>query len=360
MDMRRRSYSGWIVAAGIASLVGLGSALLRPGRVAGALPSALEMLARTLAAERSVDYAGILRTVIYQQGKPVASTVRAYRQAPNRERLEYESPELADLVAGCNEHFHWQYHPHQGQTILSRPIRSRFQGPRREELIRRNYCINCLGTDRVAGRPAYILELTPKQPGNPSRRLWVDQKTFTILRREYYTAEGFLQMQTTFQEINYHPRFSADLFEVPKPSRPPKAMPLTSAGQPLTLEQLSAQVGFTVILPPYLPPGYEYDTCLAYHCPCGCGMVSAQLQYIDGLNCLTVFETSPHRAGCCIPQKGAVAPGDHPSCLLADFGYTHFASVATTSPAITVVGEVAPEELIRVVEGLRQRAEPSS
>jgi outer membrane lipoprotein-sorting protein len=345
----------WIIAASVVGLLGLGGLLLWQWRAVGAPPPPVAaLLARALAAETSVDYTGVLHTVTFYQGQRVASTVRVYRQAPDRERMEYVSAELAGLVTGCNEHGCWQYDPTLARTIRSGPFRSAAKGPRREDLIRRNYVIDCTGTDRVAGRPAYVLPLTPKHPGNPSRRLWVDQATFVVLRREDYTADGALRTQTTFREIDYRPRLAANLFDAPAdPSRQVTA-PVPAA--PMTLEQLSAEVGFPVIKTPYLPPGYEYASGQIYRCPCGCGMISAQLQYVDGLNCLTVFETGTQHAGCSSSGGCAGMMGNgQPPCLLADYGYARFASVVTTDPTFTAVGDLAQEELVRVVEGLRRQ-----
>jgi hypothetical protein len=86
-------------------------------------------------------------------------------------------------------------------------------------------------------------------------------------------------------------------------------------------------------------------------------MISAQLQYVDGLNCLTVFETSTQHPGCCSPQGCAGMAKGEPPCLLADYGYARFASVITTDPMFTAVGDLAQEELVRVVGGLRRQVE---
>jgi len=344
----------WIIAAGLLGLLGGGGLLLRPWYAVGPPPlPAAEVLARALAAEANVDYSGVLRTVTLYQGQRVASTVRIYRQAPDRERLEYRSGELAGLVTVCNEHGRWQYDPTLAPTIRAGPLRPAEQGPRREELIRRNYLIACTGTGRVAGRPTYLLSLTPKHPGNPSRRLWVDQATFVVLRREDYAADGTLRTRTAFRRIHYRPRLGADLFDMPQPNYARLATHQVPAAKPLTLEQVSAEVGFPVVKPAYLPPGYEYASAQVYRCPCGCGMISAQLQYVDGLNGLTVFETDSRHAGCSSPQ-GCAAKGE-PPCLLADYGYARIASVVTPDLTFTAVGDLPPEELRRVVEGFRRQ-----
>ena len=78
---------------------------------------------------------------------------------------------------------------------------------------------------------------------------------------------------------------------------------------------------------------------------------------MDGLNTLTVFETRAGHAGCCSPTGGTSdAEEGSTSCLLADYGYTRFAAVGTTDPTFVAVGDLAPEALARVVEGLRRRA----
>lgn len=346
-----------LIAAGVVDLGVLGILLLGPWRTAETPPSAEEILARALKAEASVHYSGLLRTITLYQGREVASMVRVYHQAPDRERMEYESAELAGLLAGRNERGWWRYDLTLARTILAGPMQAPNEGPRREDLIRRNYHLSYLGRSRVAGRPTYLLSLTPKHPGNPSRRLWVDQATFVILRREDYNPDGSRRTQTAFRQINYRPRFAADLFEAPTAGRSRWITPSTRLEKPLTLEQLSAKVGFPVVKLTYLPPGYQYVSGQVYRCPCGCGMMAAQLQYTDGLNCLTVFEMDAQHAGCSSPGSCVARSKGEPSCLLADYGYARFASVITPDLTFVAVGDLVQEELVRVVEGLRRQVE---
>jgi len=326
-------------AASLGLLLVILSGCSRPGP-----PEAWDLLRRAEEAEQGVSYVGLLHTVTHFRQQRVACTVKVYRQAPDQERMEYRSEPLAGLVTGCNAHHCWHYEPTAGLTLRP-PHPAELKEEQRQELRRRNYRAEVTGTDRVAGRETYLLSLTPRHPGNPSRRLWVDKRTGLILKQERYNAEGLLTTQTAFQDIDFRARLDPNLF-APPPS--PEVHRVSGATPPRTRAQVEREVGFSVRLPQYVPPGYEVAGYDIHRCGCGCGMISAQVQYVDGLNTFFLFETDAAHASCLSPAGCPAHETGETPCFLADYGLAKSVSVLTTNPLFVVVGDLAEEELARI------------
>ncbi|HIE51102.1 MAG TPA: hypothetical protein EYP85_05030 [Armatimonadetes bacterium] len=343
--MRRLRFSPWLILVGM-----LGWA------EGNAAPTAWDLLAWAQAP--SVRYVGTMVTVTQFRQERIVSRVRVYYQGPQRERMEYLSGELAGAVWGRNERHFWRYDPVLKRVIVS-PWPSEEKRPQRWALLRANYSVSLLPppVEPIAGRPVLALTLKPHHSANPWKRLWLDREKHVILKQELRDAQGTLLTQMQFQEINFDPPLEENLFALPHTKQittvrvqPPRR---------LSPSQLGRLVGFKVVEPPYLPPGYVLEGYYAYHCPCGCQMISAQLQYTDGLNTLSIFETDRKHAGCFLPQGCPTVEGSEKTpCLLADYGCAKTASVLTTQPLIVVVGNLAEEELTRIARELGQRAKP--
>lgn len=104
-----------------------------------------------------------------------------------------------------------------------------------------------LGTDRVAGRRTFVVEVRPDRSG-ASRRIWIDAEKWVPLRWEDRNSAGELLSKTTYTSIE----FSEDLPRVVPPVRPPAPRTVQ-----LSLEEAEKLAGFRASLPEYVPPGYR-------------------------------------------------------------------------------------------------------
>jgi sigma-E factor negative regulatory protein RseB len=77
------------------------------------------------------------------------------------------------------------------------------------------YSFSVLGGDRIAGRPAWVLGIVPKQPDRYGYRLWIDTSTHLLLRSKVIDASGTVLEQVLFTAIDT-PQHIAD--EMLKPS----------------------------------------------------------------------------------------------------------------------------------------------
>ena len=324
-----------------------------PGRAALAAPAfgapgeaePIRWLQDAALAPRSVSYAGTKTVTVWAQTVR-ASEVRIYHQAPDHTRLEYlaagDQPERVVVING-------------GRQIEFVPGRGRYvEGPApqtdEDALIRQflpqlaqNYEVRFAGEERVAGRPARIVDIQGRLPGRPRLRLWIDVETRLILRLERYGPGGALRETSAFLSVQLTPVLSGDLFIV---SPPAGAQVQTRASQPpqgaLTIEEISRRVGFIPQLPAYLPPGYQFirsNVAMIRDTP------TAAFVFSDGVATITLFESRGAQVG---------AAGGQPVRIGASDGTVQARGLATVvhwntnGISMTLVGDVASTELLRV------------
>lgn len=66
-----------------------------------------------------------------------------------------------------------------------------------------NHDVILEGTETVANHFTQVVKVVPRHKGNPSKKLWIDTKTFIPLKKEYYNSDGVLTTQTFYTNIRY-------------------------------------------------------------------------------------------------------------------------------------------------------------
>lgn len=151
--------------------------------------------------------------------------------------------------------------------------------PRALAALERHYTVLVAGPGRCAGRAATVVEVRRRPDGRIAGRLWIDDQTGLLLRRELYDDAGRMVRAAAFVDVAMtatapNAMSSAGKVVAPSPGRP------VSAGG---LAGLRAD-GWAV--PPALPGGLElYDARLL-----GSGPAQVlHLSYSDGLFAVSVF-----------------------------------------------------------------------
>jgi peptidoglycan/xylan/chitin deacetylase (PgdA/CDA1 family)/negative regulator of sigma E activity len=337
-------------------------AMLAPFAPAGPAPAApplgpaadsepIRWLTEAALAPRTVSYEGTKTVTVWAQTVR-ASEVRIYHEAPDRTRLEYlaagDQPERIVVINGARQ-------------IEFVPGRDRYvEGPAprtdEDELIRQilpqltaNYDVHFAGGERVAGRPARIIEIQGRLPGRPRLRLWIDAQTRLILRLERYGPGGALRETTAFLSVQLNPALAGDLFVVTPPPgavvqrrRPPAA----ASGLPPTMEEIARRVGFIPQLPAYLPPGYQFVKSNVVMIR---GTPTATFVFTDGVATMTLFESRGPQVGAAGGQR--VRVGAFEGTVQAR-GVATVLHWNTNGISMTLVGDVASIELVRVGESV--------
>ena len=86
------------------------------------------------------------------------------------------------------------------------------------------YDVELTGSDRVAGRHCYMLELSVRDRRIAEEitrmRLWVDRETFYALRMEAFDSQNRLRFGQEVREIAYNPPMDSALFQPDHPDAP--------------------------------------------------------------------------------------------------------------------------------------------
>ncbi len=167
-------------------------------------------------------------------------------------------------------------------------------------LAERHYTARAAGEARVAGRPTRVIEVSPRGRGPVALRLWLDGETSFALKRERYDVEGRLTSGTEYLQVTFGAPVAPDTFSIPSGW---KTVDLDGGGAALSLPELSRRVGFPVVLPRYLPPGYVLQG--GYLSLRGRrSQPTAELRYTDGLRVLSVSQHLRGREGGEEGEKG--------------------------------------------------------
>jgi outer membrane lipoprotein-sorting protein len=268
-------------AAGVLLLVvglGLAATGMAPagrGRDAGSLLLASEQ------AERKVSYAGTKVLSFYRAEDGSLLTervVKVWHREPSQTRVEMVTPaEALGMIVLETGDAVWIFHPKR-QSWRQMAWRAPDARP---QLLLKNYEAQMVRRESVAGRPAFVIRLTSRNPGNPSKMVWIDTKTRLALRQELYDPAGKKLSTSEFREITFEPSLPTNLFTVPAEAR---VEPKREGGPPWGAQKPGPSL--PTEQPRYVPAGYELVQRFCLKRP---DREFAHLRYTDGLNTISLF-----------------------------------------------------------------------
>lgn len=218
-----------------------------------------------------------------------------------------------------------------------------FPGLTRERLqqMAQVYNYQMLGEGRVAGRVCRGIAITPRDSLRYGYQVWADAQTGVPLKMELHDGAGRVLERMEFVEIDY-PREIPDTAFAVQPSAfqtAAVAPPATATPMPLPAE-LAARFGGR------LPAGFHVTLRDVRAVP-GKGVVEHWL-LSDGLTAISVFTSSQRPA----PSRGFTGS--------TRIGALNAYGRVSGSMHITVVGEVPPQTVQMVGDGLKLPAEPAA
>jgi sigma-E factor negative regulatory protein RseB len=87
------------------------------------------------------------------------------------------------------------------------------QLPKSTERLVANYDFSILGEDRVAGRPAWVVSIKPKDAYRYGYKFWIDQNNSFLLKSELKNRTGLLLEQIMFTQLNILESVSDDMLK---------------------------------------------------------------------------------------------------------------------------------------------------
>ena len=248
--------------------------LIAPSTLSAA-DSAIEIVRKAQVADKYISYSGSKAIRVMVNGKSTVSTVKIVHQRPDLTRKEFLSPSFCNgailLDRGANK---WKYDPQSKCWEQVNWMRSN-DIPRLSD----NHILKLTGSEKVAGRDAYVITVTPKTGGSALYKVWVDKKSYLMLKSNSQNSTGAITSTSAFTSLAIQPSaFCASIFAVP-----PKAHK----------SECPSCVNFTVRRPTYLPNGYQM---IGQTRGIVEGRCYAHLQYSNGMSVISLFERKSDRA----------------------------------------------------------------
>ena len=123
-----------------------------------------------------------------------------------------------------------------------------------------------LGTENIDGKNVYVLELTPSEKNESFQwksKIWVDGENWMLIRCELYDNEGnpYLEIEIRDMELNSGIAYSEFEFKIPDGAQVKILGPEDFKNEPekMTLEEAKQLIDFEILIPEYLPEGYEFN-----------------------------------------------------------------------------------------------------
>ncbi|AKB52533.1 hypothetical protein MSBRW_3280 [Methanosarcina barkeri str. Wiesmoor] len=123
-----------------------------------------------------------------------------------------------------------------------------------------------LGTEKIDGESVYLLELTPSENNESLQwkpKIWVDSENWMLLGYELYDSKGnvYLEMEIRDLRLNTGIPYSDFEFKIPDGAQVKvlELEDLKNEPEKITLEEAKQLTDFEILIPEYLPEGYEFN-----------------------------------------------------------------------------------------------------
>lgn len=280
----------------------------------------------------------------------ITSEQTVYRDGLRGMRIEYLEPKALRGEVMTDDGITYGHYIKSKNTLMMEPSRVEHMKRRADQAMNAlkngKLKVELVGSDKIAGRDAYVIEVKPKDfRKSEVRKFWVDKEKWVKLRTEETDRDGTVSSISYFTSIEFMKSIPADKF---KAYRPPGVKVVNKPGfyRMEDLGDLQKKAGFSILKPSYMPPGFK---------PVGAGLIPFRnekivvLRYTDGFNALSLFET-PGR----VLEPGFIKNLHrgpiHPR--------TDIYSWRRGELNLTIVGRIPPEEMHKIADSVEYLGPP--
>ena len=314
--------------------------------------SAAAWLVRAITAPRRVSYSAWQQIVIRGPEGEITQRVRVVHRVPDDNRWEYfAGPGQVERVVVDDGQLAWQHLPRQHRVIYAPCLRAdpNLRGDQYIERLAENYSITAAGRERIAGLPAVLLVIAPRDGHcGPTQWLWVDEHSGLVLRSQTRSADGHITVTSALSDVRF-PQTLPDR-EFSPPMRVTRQSVLLAQAVALPLEALAREWGHALLTPGAMPAGYSLESARFVRQ----GRQSfVHLCYSDGLNTISLFETAALPTG----ASGGAAQGDqvHGSpAIWGGRGSFRALSWQEQGLSLMLVGDLPSDEMLRLARGVHR------
>lgn len=276
------------------SLTVFGFALAAAAATAATTPAdqAALLLHESLDAPKSVSYVGELQTIRFSSSRAIATIVRVEHRAPSLTRRWYLAPDslYGDYIITRGIATYQFDTKHERVTVSHNPmLDDTVSANGNLDRIMQNYRTVFDGHETIANRPTVSLSLINKYTGERAVRLWIDEQTHLVLKKEEYHGNGAVASQMRFEELRYTTQIPDDIFATDAPAGYEQVAGTEIVTPSSDVERVERDAGFTPASPKDLPQGFILatgDVTIVN------GVRTLHLLYSDGLRTISLFENA--------------------------------------------------------------------
>jgi outer membrane lipoprotein-sorting protein len=288
------------VLAALALFLGLAS-LFAHGSGRGATPvqaatapadQAAVVLRESIEAPKTVSYVGELQTIRFSTNRANATIMRVEHRAPSLTRRWYLAPDslYGDYIITRGIATYQFDTKHDRVTVTHNPaLQDDVSANGNLERAMLNYRVIFDGRETIAARPTLSLSLINKYTGERAVRLWIDEETHLVLKREEYHGNGAVASQERFEELRYTSQIPDDIFATDPPPGYDEVTGTEIAAPSSDVERVERDAGFAPQCPKDLPQGFVLSTGDVTTVN---GVRTLHLLYSDGLRTISLFENA--------------------------------------------------------------------
>jgi outer membrane lipoprotein-sorting protein len=240
-------------------------------------------------AEPDVAFQGKVMIARWDGPRSRAEEATVYFRPPSSTRWEFLGPDghLQRVVVSDGQKQRVRIAGRR-KSLVGDAAKSRakvMSADRERMLLISNYASTSLPPEKVAGRPAWLLQLKPVIDGKPEQRFWVDQETEVVLEVKRTLPGGEFAVDSVFTQFDPEPELKDALFET-TPGAGGGQQDRVMAPAFMTLDELQRAGSFRV--PAELPEGFSFESADAFDVAGGRVL---HARYTDGLAVLSLFRT---------------------------------------------------------------------
>ena len=298
------------------------------------------ILLKLFDAEGHVSYTAHQVTVL-SGGPVITSEQNVYRSGYDGMRLEYTDPTALHGEIHADDGHVFAHLVPSRKTLKIGPSRLAELKKRTQQMHNEDLYAKLVGRDRIADRPAYIVEVRPNHLGRmPKRKLWVDQDKWVKLKIEELGSDGKVLSSSYYTKINYVKSIPESKFHIDLPDGY-RVYKRDDRANIMSLDAARKSASFRLMEPTYLPSGFKAIGVKVI--PFRHGQL-VTIRYTDGVNPVSLFQTQQRESGHRFLDRlhnGQIEPGHEIYSWQKD------------NLNLTLIGQLSQKELHKIADSVK-------
>lgn len=311
------------------------------------------------------DYSYTMYMTMEFGGQKMETEADMMYKKPNKLKTVQTQPaEMAGSVTVSDGETMWLYDAQQNTVMIMElsetPEQNDLDYLQLIEMMMNESDFSLAGIEEVDGRTTYAIDMSPKDESDDlgmlgDMKVWVDKETWMPLKMDMKDADGNPMISVEYRNFQTNTGISDDefQFEVPEGAKVQTInMGEVLMPQAMTLEEAGEEATFDILVPSYLPDGYEFDNAMVIQ-----GFVeTVSLTYKNGDERLgiseIVFEDEPQTSQI-MDSAEVVSINDVEGKLVTIYDDYKMLQWEIGNIQLTLSGSLDKEELIQIAESMQ-------